>query len=88
MAHDEASRVKGQERHCSDMDFQLKREEEKREHVEQQVTHVRMDKTTREHCEVLLLAQEVIRPEQAAVDQAWHPIQAEKAGTDSQGHDG
>jgi len=70
------------------MNFQLKREEEKRKHVEQQVTHVRMDEAAREHCEVLLFAQEVVGPEQAPVDQVWHSIQADKAGTDSQGHDG
>ena len=87
MADDQTKEVQDEKRTCANEPFHREREKIKREHFEQKVADIGVYRTTSYHCGGLAFPQNMIRPEQAHVDNSRCLKQTDQADADGQNHD-
>ena len=87
MADDEPDEIQSYKLPGAKKLLQRKGEEEKCDHVEEQVRWIGVYETAHDHRVVLLFTQEEIRPEQEFVDDVRNPEHAKQADDDRQDQD-
>jgi hypothetical protein len=86
-AQHEADEIERDELRRADRAFEVRPEEEERQPVEDQVGPVRVDEAAGDDGDEIAAAQDVVRPQQVALDDAWRAERddAHEADDDEQG---